>query len=116
MKPQPTSGNLNSNGAPSRRFPRGKTGGSRAISVWVALRVALMPRPGTGHDLFQFRKFWSPCQILHRSLGGGNQPGRVARAPRFFHCRNLLAGHLFTSLDHLAHRITVSVAEIVKTL
>ena len=75
-----------------------------------------MPFPGGGDDVFQFRIFRLPAQLLDGLVRCGHQPGRVAGAARFFHRRNFFAAHLFAHLDDLADGVAVAVAQVVKAL
>ena len=59
-------------------------------------------------------KLWLPAKFAFYLVRAGDQTRRVAGAPRLFHHRNFLAGHLAAGIDDFAHAGTSARAEIVK--
>src|SRR6185436_12347041 len=57
---------------------------SRSKLIPIPIWMVLMPFPGGGDNIFQFRKSGLPAEFIHRLFGGGHQAGRISRAPWFF--------------------------------
>src|SRR3954466_10990600 len=88
--------------------------GQEAGSVAVALRVRLGPRPGVGDHRLDLSLARDPAELVADPLGRGHERGCVARAAGLLADRDLPAGDGARRLDHLAHRESGAVAEVVE--
>ena len=75
-----------------------------------------MPVPGATHDLVEFREAWFPTEFFLGFFRRCDQPGWIAGTPGFFDNWNFCTGNSFASLDDFAHRIAVTVAEVVEAV
>src|ERR1043166_1102541 len=78
--------------------------------------MRLVPQPGGADDVLELRVFRFPAELAHGFFGRGDQARGVAGAAGAFDGLDLLAGDFFAGLDHFADRITLAVAEVVKSL
>ncbi len=60
-----------------------------------------MPRPRGRDDVFELRILRFPAEFVEGFVRGGDEPGRIARAARFFNRRNFFAGDFFAHRDGL---------------
>src|ERR1035437_448805 len=89
---------------------------SHTVSVRVALGVALVPGPGGADNGFELGVFGLPTQLTDCLLRGGDQPRRVAGAPRLLDGRDRFAGYLLTSANDFADGIAIAVAQVIEAL
>src|SRR5262245_61187803 len=73
-----------------------------------------VPLPCSGHNVFQLWKSGFPAEFLFCLVRGGHKFWRIAGAARLFSSGNFFTGDFFAALNHLANRITVAIAEVVK--
>src|SRR3954468_4589695 len=87
-----------------------------AMLIRIAVRMLLVPGPGGGDDLFEFWKLRFPIQFFEGAVGRSHEAWRIAGTARFFDEGNFLFRNFLAHVDHLPHRITSAVAQIVEAL
>src|SRR5437016_3311216 len=78
--------------------------------------MPLMPVPGAADDVLELGEFRIPSQLAIRLFGKSYQLWRIALPPGSFKSRNPPGRDLLARFDHLAHGVTVAIAEVVKAV
>src|SRR5580765_2581636 len=81
-------------------------------SVGITVRMRDVPGPRGGNDVLELWELRFPAEFAHGFVGGGHEFGRVAGAARFLHGGDGFTGNFFARLDHLPHRVAVSIAKV----